>query len=206
MLKVIKNLGNREIGFKGQKRAYSLVACECGNKFEIQTYRINKVTKHCKNCASKTHGLTNHRLYSIYDHIIQRTENKNHKNFKYYGGRGIKICNEWRKSFIVFYDWAINNGYKDGLTIDRIDVNGNYEPINCRWETMKVQARNTRTLRVNNTSGYRGVYKNGNNFSARITVNYKFITIGNFKTAAEAAKAYDKYVIDNLLEHNINFK
>jgi hypothetical protein len=205
MLKIIKNLGSREIGNKGQKRGYSLVECECGNKFELQTYRINKVTKQCKSCSSTTHGLRNHRLYSIYDHMIQRTENPNSSHFKHYGKRGITICQEWRKNFVCFYVWAINNGYKDNLTIDRIDVNGNYEPSNCRWTDNFTQARNTRVLRSNNTSGYRGVYKNGNSFVARITVNYKFITIGSFKTAIEAAKAYDQYVIDNMLEHNVNF-
>lgn len=206
MLKIIKSLGSREIGNKGQKRAYSLVECECGNKFELQTYRINKVTKQCRSCSSKTHGLRSHRLYSIFDHMIQRTENKNHKNFSLYGGRGVSICSEWRNSFVSFYEWAICNGYDDNLSIDRIDVDGNYEPSNCRWVSQTVQSRNTRVLRINNTTGYRGVYKNGKKFVAKITVDYKSITIGTFNTNIEAAKAYDKYVADNLLEHNINFK
>lgn len=205
MLKIIKNLGSREVGSKGQKRGYSLVECECGNKFELQTYRINKVTKQCRSCASTTHGLRNHRLYSIFDHMIQRTENKNHKSFSHYGGRGISICKEWRRDFVCFYEWALSNGYDDNLSIDRIDVNGNYEPSNCRWTTQSVQTRNTRALRANNSSGYRGVYRNGKKFVARITVDYKLITIGTFNTDIEAAKAYDKYVTDNLLEHNINF-
>ena len=205
MLKIIKNLGSREIGSKGQKRGYSLVECECGNKFELQTYRINKVTKQCKSCSSTTHGLRNHRLYSIFDHMIQRTENKNYKSFSHYGGRGISICKEWRRDFVCFYEWALSNGYEDNLSIDRIDVNGNYEPSNCRWTTQSIQCRNTRVLRANNSSGYRGVYKNGKKFVAKITVDYKSITIGTFNTDIEAAKAYDKYVTDNLLEHNINF-
>lgn len=137
--------------------------------------------------------------------MIQRTENKNHQSFNHYGGRGITICQEWRQDFVCFYEWALANGYDDNLSIDRIDVNGNYEPSNCRWTTQTVQSRNTRVLRVNNSSGYRGVYKNGKKFVAKITVGYKPITIGTFNTDIEAAKAYDKYVTDNLLEHSINF-
>lgn len=67
--------------------------------------------------------------------------------YERYGGRGIKICEEWRNNPDSFYDWAINNGYKKGLTLDRIDVNGNYEPSNCRWVTKEVQDNNRRNNR-----------------------------------------------------------
>ena len=69
-------------------------------------------------------------------------------HFYLYGGRGITVCDEWDKSFESFYLWAINNGYSDGLSIDRIDVNGNYDPSNCRWATAKQQARNKRNNRL----------------------------------------------------------
>ena len=74
----------------------------------------------------------------------QRCYNKNKDNYKWYGGRGISVCDEWLNNFMSFYDWSINNGYKDGLKIDRIDVNKNYCPENCRFITQKEQCRNTR--------------------------------------------------------------
>lgn len=92
----------------------------------------------------------------------------------------------------------------DGLEIDRINNNGNYEPSNCRWSTRTTQVRNTRILRNTNISGYRGVGKNGKNWKSRIIINYKEINLGTFKTAEEAGYAYDKYVINNNLEHTTN--
>lgn len=77
-----------------------------------------------------------------------RCYNNNNKNYKNYGERGIKVCKEWKESFINFYKWAINNGYEENLTIDRIDVNGNYEPNNCRWLTIKQQQNNKRNNHI----------------------------------------------------------
>lgn len=81
-----------------------------------------------------------------------RCNNKNNKAFQYYGGRNIKVCKDWLE-FMPFYNWAMNNGYTENLTIDRIDVNGNYEPNNCRWITLKEQANNKRKTRKINIYG-----------------------------------------------------
>ena len=90
------------------------------------------------------HGKTNTRLYEIWRAIKKRCNLITHKYYKDYGGRGIIVCDEWLNDFMNFYYWAINNGYRDDLTIDRIDVNGNYEPNNCRWVTRNVQLKNKR--------------------------------------------------------------
>lgn len=94
------------------------------------------------------HGMRHTRLYNIWRSMNQRCYNPNTLNFDRYGGRGIEVCEEWRYSFITFRDWAVANGYSDELTIDRKEVNGNYEPSNCRWATVKEQANNKRNSRV----------------------------------------------------------
>ena len=84
------------------------------------------------------------RLWRIWRGMKNRCYYSKHVAFKNYGGRGIKICDEWRKSFRSFAKWALSNGYNDTLSIDRIDVDGNYSPNNCRWATAKEQSSNTR--------------------------------------------------------------
>lgn len=87
-------------------------------------------------------GLSYTKLYRTYSNMLKRTTNKNFPTYKYYGGKGIKICDEWLNDFTKFYDWAMSNGYKEGLSIDRINVNGNYEPSNCRWVDINTQNNN----------------------------------------------------------------
>ena len=124
--------------------------CDCGNETVVAVNNLqNGSTKSCgclarelSSARHKIHGLTNTTLHKTWKNIKTRCYNPNCQKYKNYGGKGICMCNEWLDDFNSFYEWSINNGWKDGLTIDRIDVDGNYEPSNCRWVDWKTQQRN----------------------------------------------------------------
>ena len=126
-----------------------------------------------------------------------RCSSKNNSHYNYYGGAGITVCEEWSNDFTKFYNWAVNNGYSDELTLDRINPNGNYEPSNCRWANKTIQALNTK-LDKRSTTGYTGVYleKRTNKYIARITVNKKYIHLGTFSSKEEAIDARRKAEIE----------
>lgn len=120
--------------------------CDCGKITIVRGGNLR--TGHTISCGCKK-GLIKHnkwdtRLYRIYTNMKQRCNNPKNVWYKNYGARGIKICDSWQNDFMSFYNWSINNGYSDKLSIDRIDVNGNYEPNNCRWVTKLVQQNNMR--------------------------------------------------------------
>ncbi len=127
-------------------------SCSCGNitlatKYNVERDKIKScgcIKKEVLQERNTTHGLIKEdkRLYTIWKGINARCRNKNHIAYKYYGGKGITISNEW-KNYESFYFWAKNNGYEDLLTIDRKDSKGNYEASNCRWTTKEIQAQNT---------------------------------------------------------------
>jgi len=195
-----------------RKTRYGLFLCPvCTTSCEV-AISSGVRSKSCMVCTgvatgrrNTTHGDTGSRMHKTWKSMRQRCNNKNCEDYKCYGGRGIKICEEWN-DFSVFRDWAFSNGYTDNLKIDRVDNDGDYSPRNCRFTTQEVQSRNTRKLRANNTSGYRGVswHKTKNKWGASIRVNSKLNNIGYFNKALDAAKAYDQYVIDNNLEHTTN--
>ena len=129
--------------------------CDCGNTITVDVTRL--VTGHTKSCGclreeklsngNPKHGGRYDRLYKVFHNMKARCYNKNSDDYKYYGGKGVTICDEWLSNYNVFKEWAYNNGYDDSAdrgkcTIDRIDVNGNYEPSNCRWVDMAIQSRN----------------------------------------------------------------
>ena len=113
------------------------------------------------------------RLFRIWCNMRQRCRNKNKPDYKYYGGKGITVCEEWEKSFLAFKEWADNNGYNDTLTIDRIDVNGNYEPSNCKWSMRRDQTIN-RTASPKIT--YKGTTKYAAEWADEIGISSKLIT------------------------------
>ena len=190
-----------------QKKSYAMYMCPvCNKEFEAMKNKAEqqKSCGKCKGELRKTHGLWGTRTYRIWDNMKQRCSNENSDKYRYYGGKGIRVCDEWNK-FEPFHEWAMANGYDDKLTIDRIDGDGDYEPDNCRWATITTQSRNTRKIQTNNKSGYRGVAIYKDRFTAQLKVNYKKVYLGIFIEAIEAAKAYDEYVKENKLEHTLNF-
>lgn len=149
-LTVIGRLPSRGHG-KGTKL---ICRCDCGNETEV--FASNLTRGHTTSCgclkreivaagAHTTHGKRQTRLYEIWRSMKQRCTNPNKINYARYGGRGIKVCSEWMESFEAFYEWATTHGYKDDLSLDRINNDGNYEPGNCRWATPKEQAANRRS-------------------------------------------------------------
>ena len=138
-----------------------LCKCQCGNTAKVPHSNLTRGKSTSCGCFQKElaskrfkkHGMRNTRLYSIYANMKARCYNEKNKRYKDYGGRNILMCKEWYESFETFKDWALANGYQDDLSIDRINVDGNYAPSNCRWATQEQQDNNQRKTILIEISG-----------------------------------------------------
>lgn len=148
----------------GKRKTSYICQCDCGNATKVRADAlIAGTTKSCgclkresdrknvskvpSNLIMKDRGFKvgGTRLYSIWQGMKSRCYRKSTPCYERYGGRGIRVCEEWENDYLAFYNWAVNNGYSDDLTIDRINPDGNYEPNNCHWATNEQQGNNRRT-------------------------------------------------------------
>lgn len=179
--------------------------CDCGNKATIRSSDLTGGhTKSCGCLVTETafkHGATlcknRNKLYRVWISMRSRCINKKLKVYKYYGGRGIKVCEEWN-NFQVFESWAKNNGYKIGLQIDRINNNGNYNPLNCRFITALVNSINRRTTKF---ITHLGKTLTLSDWSRMLSGNRNYLSQMEYKTG----KSY-KDIIDKKISLNQKFK
>ena len=152
---VLSRVANNKHG-----RAVWLCKCDCGNEKEIPAANLKSGRTTSCGCYSGglkrktgTHGMTNTRIFHEWQSMLQRCNNPNNQRYEDYGGRGIKVCDEWIDNFVSFYEWSMDNGYDEILTLDRKDVDGDYSPDNCRWVTNLEQQSNKRNNRVIECNG-----------------------------------------------------
>jgi len=196
----------------GKSRQYGLFKCvACGKEFETRMERISFMTGSCGSCSNrisgekrKVHGMNNKnsRIHVTWSNMKRRCLNPRGKEKDIY--IGIILCKEW-EDFPSFYNWALDNGYTDKMTIDRIDPAKGYFPENCRFSDYSTQSAN-RKITGKNRSGYIGVSFEKGGWVASVQWRKVQNYIGRFKTAIDAAMARDKYVIDNELPHTLNIK
>jgi hypothetical protein len=207
--------------YKGkQNHTYCKIQCQCGNITDVKMSSLNFQSKKCHYCASTKRQIHNHEyrdredykiLYNRFKSTLSRCYNTNVKSYSDYGGRGIKVCDEWRNNFTKYYEWAIANGFSKEKSLDRIDVNGDYCPENCRFTDAKIQANNntrnvyltafgetktatqwTEDIRCVVSSGIL-IYRIKNGWDSESAI----ITKGNSKR-----KAYNRYMFSKFVEEN----
>lgn len=148
--------------------------------------------------ADRINKTPRYKLHTVWKNMKARCSNPSIHNYAQYGGRGVRVCDEWL-SFESFYSWAMANGYQFGLELDRVDAYANYQPSNCRFVTRQFNQRN-KSLYKNAAVPFIGVFKNGSRFCARITASGRKLYLGTFMTPEQAASARNQYIIANNLE------
>lgn len=191
-----------------------LCLCACGSKFNtwLRSLRSGN-TKSCGclrkevrigNKNSFKHGLTGNPIAGVYHNMIRRCYNVESEKYQIYGGRGIKVCEEWRASIEKFAEWAFSNGFDPKLQLDRKDNNGDYCPENCRFVSQSINCLNKNKY-SNNTSGFIGVGRSGENWYYRLQVDKVNYYKSGFKTALAAAKGRDSFIRANKIPTTLNF-
>ncbi|MFA7287301.1 MAG: hypothetical protein WC055_00330 [Melioribacteraceae bacterium] len=209
---------NNNPSIRTKKRRSVICQCSCKKKTVREVTIVDLKMGKSNSCgclqreraaeSNSTHGLYRHPLYNIWGLMMGRCYNKNGVQYKDWGGRGIIVCDEWKYNPELFIEWCLENGWVQGLEIDRENNDGNYEPNNCRFVTSQINIINMRLIQSNNTSGYRGVYynKRKRSYCCQIGYNKKYIlSESGFKTPEQAAKARDIFIIKNDLPHKLNF-
>lgn len=155
--------------------------CDCGNEVDVTVSRLTTGNTRSCGCLHKErvsegakiahtkHGKHGSRLYFVWKNMKGRCNNSNRKDYYRYGGRGIAVCAEWSDNYDMFYEWAMKNGYADDLTLDRIDVDKDYCPENCRWTNMKNQCNNTSRNRM---LTYKGRTQTVAQWASEMNINY----------------------------------
>lgn len=136
------------ISASGQKQRKVRLECHCGKTFISLLHHVKSGDTTSCGCAMKRGGRFYSSLYYVLANMKNRCYNIKNSDYKHYGGRGIKVCDEWVRDPTSFYDWASSSGYKKGLELDRINNDLDYEPSNCRWVTHAENCRNSGTTKL----------------------------------------------------------
>jgi hypothetical protein len=188
-MELVSEIGTKNVN--GKWIGFGIYFCPvCMSNVEMQN-RSGKKAKTCFKCINRTHGETKTRLFRIWTAIKSRAKLKSGT----YADLRVEIYERWASSFKEFKKWAIENGYNEVLTIDRIDNRLGYYPSNCRWATMTTQQNNKREIQKNNTTGHKGISIQGKKFRAGKTINKKAVCFGLFDTMEEAIECYKKMTL-----------
>lgn len=192
------------IQYAGKRNEKSMWKCECEctrGKYKIvaggdlksgRTQSCGCLQKELFGKKHRTHGMTESRIYGIWCNMKGRCHNKNITQYSDYGGRGIKVCDEWLHDFQEFYDWAIKNGYSDNLTIERKDINGDYEPQNCEWITKQEQQWNKRNTHY--------IYYNGKKMNMKQAVEFLGVSRPTIIKYEKLNNGNTQKAVDEILE------